>query len=363
MMKHLAALSLALAVCAGAAIGQSYDLQFAEVQNTGSVYDVQLQIRAGAAPFDMGGANLVFTYNTAMLSAPLLQTAHGFSGGTYAAMTVTQPGAGRVSVNIELLATGSGSTVPASFTPVATIRFAQADPAGNPLLRWRTSGSSQTVVFLDDDSTLAARGTLSNLDEPLSVQLVAFGAAFLPGTGVQVTWTTQSETNNFGFEVQRGSGQPTVFSTIPGSFRAGQGTSVQPHEYSFTDTDPEPGIQLYRLRQIDLAGTDHFTEAVPVEVLTGVTEELLPAELALDQNYPNPFNPSTLIRFALPSAAQVRLELYTITGERVAVLADGAHPAGFHAVRVDGTGLATGMYLYRLTAGEKVFQRKMLLVK
>jgi hypothetical protein len=122
-------------------------------------------------------------------------------------------------------------------------------------------------------------------------------------------------------------------------------------------------LWLYRLRQTDLDGTEHFTEAIPVDVLTGVGEESLPLEFALDQNYPNPFNPSTLIRFALPQASPVRLEVYSITGQRVAVLTEGVHPAGFHAIRFEGRGRATGLYLYRLTAGDRVFQRKMLLLK
>jgi hypothetical protein len=89
----------------------------------------------------------------------------------------------------------------------------------------------------------------------------------------------------------------------------------------------------------------------------------LPAEFALEQNFPNPFNPSTTIRYALPEAAQVRLEVYTLTGQRVAVLASGEQRAGWHTASFDGSALASGVYIYRLQAGGFVQTRKLMLIK
>jgi hypothetical protein len=95
----------------------------------------------------------------------------------------------------------------------------------------------------------------------------------------------------------------------------------------------------------------------------GESDELLPAEFALEQNFPNPFNPSTTIRYALPEAGQVRLEVFTVTGQRVAVLAEGERSAGWHTVTFDGLALASGVYIYRLQAGGFVQTRKLMLVK
>jgi hypothetical protein len=89
----------------------------------------------------------------------------------------------------------------------------------------------------------------------------------------------------------------------------------------------------------------------------------LPMSMYLHQNYPNPFNPSTTIRYALPEAAQVRLEVYTLTGQRVAVLASGEQRAGWHTVAFDGSALASGVYIYRLQAGGFVQTRKLMLIK
>ena len=96
--------------------------------------------------------------------------------------------------------------------------------------------------------------------------------------------------------------------------------------------------------------------------------ELLPAVFSLSQNYPNPFNPATEIQFSLPTPATVSLDIYNITGEKVATPAEGYYSAGTHTVRWNGNDLnghavASGIYFYRLKAGDMTATRKMLLVK
>jgi len=90
----------------------------------------------------------------------------------------------------------------------------------------------------------------------------------------------------------------------------------------------------------------------------------LPQEFALSQNFPNPFNPSTTIEFALPQQAQINLKVYNIMGREVATLVNNeTRPAGNYSVNFDASRLASGVYLYRLKAGPKVFTRKMILIK
>ncbi len=91
--------------------------------------------------------------------------------------------------------------------------------------------------------------------------------------------------------------------------------------------------------------------------------EQLPTEFSLSQNYPNPFNPSTEISFALPSASDVKLEVFNIMGQRVATLLDQHLEAGNHNVIWDGSQVASGIYFYRLDAGEFTKTRKMVLLK
>lgn len=88
-----------------------------------------------------------------------------------------------------------------------------------------------------------------------------------------------------------------------------------------------------------------------------------PQAFALQQNYPNPFNPATVIRYQLPRASQVRLEVFDLNGRAVATLVEARQPAGTYSVNFDGSELSSGVYMYRLQAGDAVFTRKLTLIK
>lgn len=89
----------------------------------------------------------------------------------------------------------------------------------------------------------------------------------------------------------------------------------------------------------------------------------LPSTFILDQNYPNPFNPTTTIHFALPQRAPVRIDVYNLLGQKVTTLVDADLPAGEHTATWDASDVASGMYFYRLRAGETTLARKMVLLK
>jgi len=98
------------------------------------------------------------------------------------------------------------------------------------------------------------------------------------------------------------------------------------------------------------------------------TEADLPEGYSLSQNYPNPFNPTTQFDFSLPKSEQVRIDIFNVNGQKVRTLVDGAYPAGSHTVTWDATSdngdpVATGVYLYRLTAGEVTQTKKMSFIK
>ncbi len=116
----------------------------------------------------------------------------------------------------------------------------------------------------------------------------------------------------------------------------------------------------------------HLNQMIPAGIIpAGVPnimykpgdEELLPQQFTLEQNYPNPFNPVTEIAFTLPSATEVTLSVYNITGQRVATLINGVMDAGPHTVAWDAEGFASGIYLYRLEAGDMMQTKKMVLLK
>lgn len=105
---------------------------------------------------------------------------------------------------------------------------------------------------------------------------------------------------------------------------------------------------------------------VPTSIEDGLTDRgqnELPVAIELGQNYPNPFNPTTTIRYALPEAAQVRLSVFNLLGQEVAVLVNGTRPAGISTANFDASNLSSGVYIYRLTDGSQTITRKLLLVK
>jgi hypothetical protein len=198
----------------------------------------------------------------------------------------------------------------------------------------------------------------------LPIQLVSFNALQNPsGAGVLLRWSTLSEVNNYGFEVQRGAKSGGDFVTVSGAFIPGYGTTTVPRDYSYADMGAPAGAWYYRLKQIDLDGTIHYSDPAKVDVRAGGTTQDVPAVFALGQNFPNPFNPETTIRYGLPSRSHVELAVYNMLGERVRVLVEEEQEGGIHEVRFDGSSLASGVYFYRLQSAGLVQTKKLSLLK
>jgi hypothetical protein len=198
---------------------------------------------------------------------------------------------------------------------------------------------------------------------PLPITLTSFAAAAGPGGGISLSWKTLSEVNDYGFYVQRRLPGDTTWTELAGSFTPGQGTTTAPHDYSYTDTAASAGVREYRLRQVDLSGGSTYSSAIDVAVTTEVTGPAAPRAFALYQNYPNPFNPATVISFQLSANSEVKLAVYDLLGRVVATLVEGFESAGEHVVRFDGSGLASGVYICRLTTPEHAATRKIMLLR
>jgi hypothetical protein len=115
-----------------------------------------------------------------------------------------------------------------------------------------------------------------------------------------------------------------------------------------------------RYKIVPRTNADFGTITTSVERLS---DAALPHETTLDQNYPNPFNPTTLIQYQLPQAARVSLKIYNLLGQEVRTLVDEVQQPGTYRARFDGTSVASGLYFYRLRAGDFTQVKKMLLVK
>ncbi len=173
---------------------------------------------------------------------------------------------------------------------------------------------------------------------------------------VNLTWKTATETNNSGFFVQRKTGN----SWENLGFVQGYGTTTETHRYDFTDNLSELSFRgkiYYRLKQVDYDGTTSYSS------ISEVTYEPKPNDFALNQNYPNPFNPTTSIKFSLPRGTNVKLIVYDLLGNEVETLVDEYKPAGTYSVQFNGSELTSGIYIYRLQAGDFVSTKRMALIK
>ena len=187
---------------------------------------------------------------------------------------------------------------------------------------------------------------------PLPVELSSFSAVVLDN-GVKLNWRTETEVNNYGFEILR-QAQDDTWLVL--GFVEGYGNSNSPKEYSFIDKNVSSGKIFYRLKQIDTDGQFQYSKIIEVDFGS-------PIKFELSQNYPNPFNPSTTIRFTLPQAGNVKLTVYNLLGEEVAQLVNEFKEAGVHTINFNASGLNSGVYIYKLEANGLVQTRKMTLLK
>jgi len=230
-----------------------------------------------------------------------------------------------------------------------------------------SSDGLTAIVGGSNDATSLGAAWVFVHDEPLPIQLGSFTANIVNGSNVRLDWMTISEVNNYGFEVQRSPVHGNNYQTLPNSFIPGHGTTNEPRHYSFTDASEAPGQWYYRLKQIDLDGTIHYSDGIAATVLTGVPGSQLPNTFGLSQNYPDPFNPVTTIQYQLPRAAHVTLKVYNMLGQELVTLSDGAEGPGYKTAVWNAANVASGVYVYRIvmTSGQTLFVdvRKMLLVK
>jgi len=123
--------------------------------------------------------------------------------------------------------------------------------------------------------------------------------------------------------------------------------------------------QYWKVRTINDGGIGPWSEINHFNFLyTDVEDlELIPTEFALRQNYPNPFNPSTTITYHLPKTANVELKVYDVLGNEIATLVDEEQPVGIYNVQFTMNNFCSGVYFYKLTAGDYISTKKMILIK
>jgi hypothetical protein len=226
-----------------------------------------------------------------------------------------------------------------------TYSFANTNLEGSKLYwRIRASGSNVKSGFSTTRNFSDALSSPTNLDGSSSA------------SKVNLTWKNNS-TRSKGTYIQRKTGDvnsTNQFQTID---------SVNSNSY--TDTHVQAGsTYTYRVYVYnDFAESDYSNSKSVVVVVTAVESDKLPTEFRLHQNYPNPFNPSTKITFALPKTSHVVLTIVDALGRVQAVLVDGEKPAGTYTAEWNAANVPSGIYFYRLQAGQFVETKKMILLK
>ncbi|MCX6164900.1 MAG: T9SS type A sorting domain-containing protein, partial [Ignavibacteriae bacterium] len=186
---------------------------------------------------------------------------------------------------------------------------------------------------------------------PIELSLFSYS---INANNVGLNWITESEKNNKGFEIFR--------RDINSDWRKigyveGNGNTNSEKMYTFKDMNLVPSKYNYRLKQFDYNGNFEYFN-LNSDVIIGT-----PGKFSVNQNFPNPFNPVTKISYVLPSEENVSLKIYDVSGKEITNLINKRQKAGYYSVDFNGQNISSGIYFYRLIAGNNIVTKKMLLIK
>jgi hypothetical protein len=316
-----------------------------------------------------GGAGVVQTtseygYSVVIDKTGNIWTAGSFQGtGNFSGTQITSKGAEDIFIakynpsgDLLLLKRAGGTGLDRAFS-------CWLDPAGDLY----TTGRFQAIADFGAVNITSKGGDdifLSKLGNALPVELSSFGS-IINGRDIILNWETKTELNSKQFEIgcnlMGSNGMPTNWTNV-GTVKAA-GNTVSPNKYSFTQKDLQNGRYQYRLKMIDFDGSFAYSKIIEVKIG-------LPLSFELSQNYPNPFNPSTIINYQLPVDSKVNLEVFSVTGQKMAEIVNQDQSAGYYSVSFGLTAkLSSGVYFYRLNTVDKVTGnnftsiKKMMLLK
>lgn len=213
---------------------------------------------------------------------------------------------------------------------------------------WQTELDWANETIKTRDMNSFSDYALTDQSNPLPVEMCSF-TGFASNRQVDLTWTTCSEVNNRGFEIER-----RIYNSISSSYNGwekagfveGHGTTSQQQTYSYSDRKLASGKYQYRIKQVDFNGNFEYHDLTsPNDLVIGN-----PKSADLFQNYPNPSNPTSKVDFQIPFSAKVTLKVYDVTGKEVASLLEKDLESGFYTAEFNGSSLSSGVYFYRINA-------------
>ncbi|MDQ3022046.1 MAG: T9SS type A sorting domain-containing protein [Bacteroidota bacterium] len=324
---------------------QSTGDYFFALSSTGNAFDSRVYLRPDSTGYNIG---IQKATNSSIDYATQLQD----FDATYLVIVKYTFVPGTINDQVSLFIFGTSSPPPVfeptpTVGPITPVAGTDAPNLSRVILR---QGSAAFAANLTVDGIYV--DTVWN-NAILPVELSSFTST-IDIRDVTLNWTTASELNNAGFDVER--------SVVNGSWSrvgnvTGNGTSTSLNSYSYTDRNLASGKYNYRLKQIDLNGNFTYYD-LSNEVNIGI-----PTKFDLSQNYPNPFNPTTKISYDIPFDAKVSIKLFDVSGREVATLVNSIQTAGYYTIDFNGSNLASGVYFYRLTANDFVQSKRMMIVK
>jgi hypothetical protein len=236
------------------------------------------------------------------------------------------------------------------------------------------TGRIENVMVYADSVVNGLNYVLYRLDPPFGLE-----AALMSDTLVQLRWRSpfpllvSGRVVSDAMKKTPSSRSHATFDEVAGFrvYRSSTAIASQVADTAFVDTLTVSGTYEYWVVAEYTGGESDTSNHASVDFTSGVEPDgavMVPVEFALYQNYPNPFNPNTEICFDLPKSVGVQLKVFSILGQEVATLIDGARPAGAHRVMwgsksASGVQVASGVYVYQITAGSFVDSKKMVLIR
>jgi hypothetical protein len=228
----------------------------------------------------------------------------------------------------------------------------ESDDIGSIISAHIIPDDGESMAYDPDQDWTSVSGTQATDANPLPVELASFDAS-RDGSGVVLNWSTASETNNAGFEVQHARAE--------GSFEAvgfvdGAGTTESAQSYDFRVSELEGGTHRFRLKQVDLDGSTSLSGVVEVNVRPD-------GPIAIQKVSPNPVTGTGTLSFTLREASEVNVALYDVLGRRVETLHEGRAAAGQHQVSLDASGLSSGVYFLGIKGDGFTETRRLTVVR
>ena len=231
--------------------------------------------------------------------------------------------------------------------------------AGSDLI---DTGTNVGLPYLGSAPDLGAFEATAPPVVRLSAEVLDFGHVFVNHTRALPVSITNSGT--YTLRVTNIASPNSMFSVSATKFDLTPGASSTDSIRATASATPGIVDGVVIIASNSATGLDTIAVKLHVVLMvTGVDPDAAPTAFALGQNYPNPFNPSTTIRYGLPHKSAVQLTVFNTLGQQVAVLQNGEEEAGYHELKFDGTGLSSGVYFYRIQAGEFVETRRLVLLK